>query len=189
MIENHLSQKTKAVPRSGRCLRPPVIEGCNNLLLLWSFIPNANQCEQGFVCYKQPNSFSTREECEIACPRVPNRRPPVRILGCRYWLLHLNLCEKNWPSSRRDIFGKTHDLTVFTGCGEWKKRVYIYDLLTKRCRVKPWWWKLPPEKKVFADDFHPVLDPVVTTFQSIDVPNQPFIPSRGQFPSSWNLDY
>ncbi|XP_075532102.1 uncharacterized protein LOC142564818 isoform X2 [Dermacentor variabilis] len=165
-----------AVPRSSRCLQPPTIEGCDTLLLQWSFIPSANQCEQDLACYQQTNSFSSKEECEITCPRVSAPTPPIRILGCRYWLLHMSLCKKSWASSRRDFFGKTHDLMVFTGCGYWKSRVYVYDLRSKKCRVKPWWWRLPPEKKpLFGDSISPVIVPVVTTFESLGEPTVPFM--------------
>ncbi|XP_070383283.1 uncharacterized protein [Dermacentor albipictus] len=166
----------EAVPRSSRCLRPPSIEGCDNLLVQWSFIPSANQCEQDFSCYQQPNSFRTREECEITCRRVSAPTPPIRIPGCRYWLLRMSLCKKSWASSRRDFLGKTHDLMVFTGCGYSKSTVYVYDLLSKKCRVKPWWWKMPPEKKpVHGDAISPVILPVVTTFESFGERRAPFM--------------
>ncbi|XP_037525110.1 uncharacterized protein LOC119402083 [Rhipicephalus sanguineus] len=161
--------------RNPRCVVPPQIEHCNSLLLQWSYIRGARRCEQGFVCYRSPNSFQTREECETLCPAVPHARLPTRVLSCRYWLLNMDRCTDKWESSRRDIFGRVHDYLVFTGCGDFKRVIYIYSLLTKSCTIKPWWWKLPRAKKIpNSDAFIPEYPLPVKTFSSISAPNMPY---------------
>uniref|UniRef100_A0A224YB34 Pancreatic trypsin inhibitor n=1 Tax=Rhipicephalus zambeziensis TaxID=60191 RepID=A0A224YB34_9ACAR len=166
----------QAVRIDPRCRVPPQIERCSSLLLQWSFIRGDGRCEQGFVCHESPNSFQTRAECETLCPAVPKGRPPARTRSCRYWLLHMDRCTEHWEASRRDIFGRVHDYMVFTGCGYWKRVVYVYSLRTKSCRIKPWWWRLPRAKKIrIADAFVPALVlPVTETFSSIPVPDVHF---------------
>nr|XP_054918238.1 uncharacterized protein LOC126543133 [Dermacentor andersoni] len=120
--------------RDPRCLQAVTVEGCETVLLGWSFIKASNKCAKGFVCSDNINRFSNQAECTQLCPPIPGRRPRIRIRNCRYWLREGGECQKHWFGFRKDFFGVKRRVLYYTGCDSDQHRHFAYDFFWKRCR-------------------------------------------------------
>lgn len=120
--------------RDPKCLKEVTAEGCDTVLLGWSYIKASNKCAKGFVCSENSNRFSNEVECTKICPTIPGKRPRPRIKNCRYWLMQGGECQKHWFDFRKGLFGVRHRMLYYTGCDGDKHRVFAYDFSWKRCR-------------------------------------------------------
>uniref|UniRef100_A0A224YBW8 Pancreatic trypsin inhibitor n=1 Tax=Rhipicephalus zambeziensis TaxID=60191 RepID=A0A224YBW8_9ACAR len=131
-----------------RCLTETTVEGCETILLSWSYNNETNECEKGFVCHECPNRFDTFGDCFDACRTVstttkkpkpqgkpwhskPKRKPWHR--GCKYWLMHGACCQAVWLDFEKSYWGNRRRVLVYTGCRHDMYRVFAYDFSALRC--------------------------------------------------------
>ncbi|XP_037525108.1 uncharacterized protein LOC119402081 [Rhipicephalus sanguineus] len=132
-----------------RCLTATTVEGCDTILLSWSYDNETNECEKGFVCHGCPNRFDTFDDCFDACSTVSITTPKPRPLpkpslpkirrkpwhrGCKYWLMHGACCQSVWLDFVKGFWGRTRRALFYTGCRLDKDRVFAYDFSARKCR-------------------------------------------------------
>uniref|UniRef100_L7M915 Putative monolaris n=1 Tax=Rhipicephalus pulchellus TaxID=72859 RepID=L7M915_RHIPC len=143
------SLKTGTQALHKKCLTETTVEGCETILLSWSYNNETSECEKGFVCYGCPNRFETFGDCFDACSTVSQttqkpkpqarpwhskikRRPWHR--GCKYWLMHGACCQAVWLDFQKNFWGKKRRVLFYTGCRHDMYRVFAYDFSARRCR-------------------------------------------------------
>uniref|UniRef100_A0A131Z505 Pancreatic trypsin inhibitor n=1 Tax=Rhipicephalus appendiculatus TaxID=34631 RepID=A0A131Z505_RHIAP len=124
--------------RNDKCSKEATVEGCDTVLLGWSFSPQHNKCVKGFSCSDIANRFEKEWQCEKTCPPVSGRRPEIKVLvmwSCQFWLKYGGACQTRWYESYTDKNGRKCRLLYYTGCGAWKHKLYTFDFCRRRCRV------------------------------------------------------
>uniref|UniRef100_A0A224Y801 Pancreatic trypsin inhibitor n=1 Tax=Rhipicephalus zambeziensis TaxID=60191 RepID=A0A224Y801_9ACAR len=119
--------------RNPACSVAPEVENCTIVLFRWSYDTALNECKQNFVCRENANNFQTKDICETSCPPVPVVTPAPKPKNCYYWLTNGHGCYTYWFTSTYDYWGRPHPVMVYTGCGQWKRKLYAYDMLTRKC--------------------------------------------------------
>ncbi|KAL1481699.1 hypothetical protein MTO96_034280 [Rhipicephalus appendiculatus] len=66
--------------RNEKCSKEVTVEGCDTVLLGWSFSPQHNKCVKGFSCSDIANRFENEWQCKETCPPVSGRRPEIKVL-------------------------------------------------------------------------------------------------------------
>uniref|UniRef100_A0A6G5A7H0 Putative bovine pancreatic trypsin inhibitor n=1 Tax=Rhipicephalus microplus TaxID=6941 RepID=A0A6G5A7H0_RHIMP len=119
--------------RNPACSLVPDVENCTIVLLRWSFSSELNECKRNYVCRENQNNFVTKDLCEASCPPVPGVKPVPKPKDCHYWLANGHACYTYWFTSLRDYWGRQHPVMVYTGCGQWRRKIYVYYMETGKC--------------------------------------------------------
>uniref|UniRef100_A0A131YPR2 Pancreatic trypsin inhibitor n=1 Tax=Rhipicephalus appendiculatus TaxID=34631 RepID=A0A131YPR2_RHIAP len=151
VIPQHLASPIgRGTPKlQNKCLTATTVEGCDTILLSWSYSNETNECEKGFVCHECPNRFETFDDCSIACnmvsmpidkpkpipkPVFPKPKPKPRPRSCRFWLMRGGCCQAVWLDFAKNFWGQMRRQLFYTGCRQDKYRVFVYDFRGKKCR-------------------------------------------------------
>lgn len=141
VIPSHLASAFKeGTPKlNERCLKETTVEGCETILLSWSYSNETNTCEKGFVCYGCDNRFDSHDECTTTCPMLPipavkpKPKPMLKRRNCRFWLMRGGSCQKIWFEFKKNKLGIMRRLLYYTGCRQEKNRLFEYDFYRKKC--------------------------------------------------------
>lgn len=119
--------------RNHACEENPTVENCSIVLRKWSFNIEANECEINFVCRENKNLFQSQENCTRTCPPISGVAPRPKKKDCYYWLDKGNGCYSYWFTNYYDRWGTSYPVMMYTGCGKWRHRRYIYYLQSRTC--------------------------------------------------------
>lgn len=118
-----------------KCQIEPTVEGCESILLSWSYSSESKTCEKGFVCMNCDNRFDTQNECTSTCKNAPVEKRKRNKRNCRYWLAWGANCQEKWLEIKKSKTGKVRKLLYYTGCGQDKDKLFEYDLNRRRCHL------------------------------------------------------
>ncbi|KAL3223730.1 hypothetical protein MRX96_027195 [Rhipicephalus microplus] len=119
--------------RNKACLKPPTKENCTTVEYKWSFLEGLNGCYQNNVCSDHINNFEDKFKCARACPPLWRPLPPSKKVTCSDWLRG-KPCYRFWFAYYPDIYGFFWPYMFYTGCREWKNKLYVYDPRVKTCQ-------------------------------------------------------
>lgn len=120
---------------NAKCLKEPTVEGCDTILLSWSFSSETKTCEKGFVCSDCANRFDNQNECTTVCANVQVRKRKRSKKNCRYWLVWGASCQDMWFEFRKNKAGIMRRLLFYYGCGPDKDKLFKYDFYRKKCNA------------------------------------------------------
>nr|XP_050046236.1 uncharacterized protein LOC126543129 [Dermacentor andersoni] len=141
VIPSHLASagKTGTQGLNERCLKETTVEGCETILLSWSYSNETSKCEKGFVCHECVNRFDTHDECTTTCPMLPTQAAKPKLVrkqkrrNCRFWLMRGGSCQDIWFEFEKNKLGVMRRLLYYTGCRQDKNRLFEYDFYRKKC--------------------------------------------------------
>ncbi|XP_065295387.1 actinia tenebrosa protease inhibitors-like [Dermacentor albipictus] len=123
---------TTKYDRNEACLKPPT-KNCSIVEYKWSFIEELNGCYQNYVCSDSINNFDDKFKCARACPPLWRPLPPRKRKTCSDWLQG-SPCYQFWWRYYPDVHGFLRLYMLYTGCGEWRNKLYVYDTWKQTCQ-------------------------------------------------------